>query len=286
MARQRLAAAHLSVDSALFVKRLMGIDMVSPVLALMDNVYYAHEQQIVDDHTIPQLVDAGLVSPDGVVDQDLASWMRVLAEPDIEVTLRAMEGDHMRRGVIARRGDTHVMALRRDEEVVVQSLWSDGEAFDEVVSAPLWAAMRRSKDELAPPAAEMESVTMPLEQASALAAASKPGDMVRALRGELGVDMRTARILNEVSRYGGQRCEIVMRENRGIETVDTEAGVFVADTDEGRVLSAVRRQGRRLSVTFGAGTYGRFRVAMADLTALTPSRNWFTPRVASTGVSN
>ncbi len=50
--------------------------------------------------------------------------------------------------------------------------------------------------------------------------------MLRTLRGgELGVDVQTAKILNEVSSYTGQRCEIVMRENRGIQTVDTKAAV-------------------------------------------------------------
>lgn len=275
MARDILAAAHLSVDSALFIKRLMDIDSLPPVLALMNNVYYPQDQVLVDDETVPLLIEAGLIDIDANVDPTLASWMRVLARPDIEVTLRGMQEDRMRRAVVARQGETHVMALRRNDEVLIQAVWSTTQSLDDVVSTPIWSAMRESAEVLAPPAAEFESVTFPLEQVAELSSATTPGDMLRALRGELGVDVQTAKILNEVSSYSGQRCEIVMRENRGIETVDTQAGVFVADTSYGRVLSAVGRQGSRLWVTFGPGTFARFRAAMADLVQLTPSRNWF-----------
>lgn len=275
MARELLAAAHLSDDSALFIKRLMGIDSLPPVLALMDNVYFPDDQARVDDVTVPLLIEAGLIDLNGAVDPTLASWMRVLERPDIEVTLRGMQDDRMRRAIVARQGDTHVMALRRNDELVIQAVWSTTESLDDVVSTPIWSAMRESADVLAPPPAEFESVTLPLEQVAQVSAASAPGDMIRALRGELGVDVQTAKILNEVSAYSGQRCEIVMRENCGIRTVDTKAGVFVADTSYGRVLSAVGRQGSHLWVTFGPGTFARFRAAMADLVQLTPSRNWF-----------
>lgn len=272
--QQILAAAHLSVDGALFVKRLMGISVLPPVLALMDNVYYPDDQVLVDDHTVPLLIEAGLINLDGVVEPTLASYMRILARHDMSVTLRGMEEDRMRRAIIARHGDKHVMALRRNDEIVLQQVWSGSNALEDVVTQPLWAAMRLSGDVVAPAPAEFDSVTMSLEQAAALAAAP-PGDMVRQLRGELGVDITTAKILNEVSTYSGQRCEITMSENRGIETVQTKAGVFVADTSYGRVLSAVGRQGSRLWVTFGPGTYVRFRAAMTDLVQLTPSRDWF-----------
>lgn len=275
MAKDILAAAHLSVDSTLFIKRLMGIDSISPVLALMENVYYPQDQAAVDDVTVPILIEAGLIDIDGNVDPTLASWMRVLERPDIEVTLRALQEDRMRRAVVARQGNTHVMALRRNDEMAIQAVWSTTESLDDVVSTPIWSAMRESEEVLAPAPAELETVTLPLDQIAELSASATPGDMIRALRGELGVDIQTAKILNEVSAYTGQRCEIVMRENRGIHTVDTKAGVFVADTSYGRVLSAVGKQGPRLWVTFGPGTYPRFRAAMSDLVQLTPSRNWF-----------
>lgn len=281
MAREILAAAHLSVDSALFIKRLMGIDSLPPVLALMDNVYYPEDQARVDDETVPLLVEAGLIDIDGVVDPTVASWMRVLERPDIEVTLRGMQEDRMRRAVVARQGETHVLALRRNDELTIQAVWSTTNSLDDVVATPIWAAMRETAEVLAPAPAEFESVTLPLEQVTDLAASSTPGDMIRSLRGELGVDVHTAKILNEVSAYSGQRCEIAMRENRGIQTVDTKAGVFVADTSYGRVLSAVGRQGSRLWVTYGPGTFARFRAAMADLVQLTPSRNWFAARGAN-----
>lgn len=280
MARDILAAAHLSVDSALFIKRLMDIDSLPPVLALMNNVYYPEDQARVDDETVPLLIDAGLIDIHGVVDPTLASWMRVLARPDIEVTLRGMRADRMRRAVVARRGKTHVMALRRNDEVLIQEVWSTTNSLDDVVSRPIWTAVRESAEVLEPPPAAFESLTLPLEQVANLSASAPPGDMLKVLRTELGVDVQTARILNEVSAYSGQRCEIAMRENCGIQSVDTKACVFVADTSYGRVLSAVGRQGSRIWVTFGAASFVRFRAAMTDLVQLLPSRNWFAARGA------
>ncbi|MDA0252101.1 MAG: ESX secretion-associated protein EspG [Actinomycetota bacterium] len=274
MAREFVAAAHLSVDGVLFLMRLLGIESMPPALALMDNVYYAHDQAVVDDITVPILVEHGLIDINGRVDPTVESWLRVLERPDIEVELRAMEGERMRRAVVARRGGDHVLGLRRDEEVVIQSIWSQGTSIDEVLAGPLWAAIRPSPDVAAPPPAEFDIITMPLDQAEALAA-HPPGDMIRELRSELRVDLRTARLLNEVSQYAGQRVEIVMREYRGIQAVQTAAGILVADTSMGRVISAVRRSGSTLTVSFGPGTYARFKAAMADLVGLTPSRNWF-----------
>ena len=68
----------------------------------------------------------------------------------------------------------------------------------------------------------------PVAEARSEFAAHPPGNLVRELRREWGVDLPTAKILNEVSAYRGQRAEIVMRENRGIESVQTPAGVAVA----------------------------------------------------------
>jgi hypothetical protein len=278
MAKQLLAAAHLSVDGVLFLKRLMGIDSLPDVLALFENVYHPHEQAIVDDHTVPILVEHGLIDLNGTVDTTVASWMRTLARPDIEVTLRAMEDSRMRRAVVARSGEQHVMAMRRDEEVVLQALWCATARLEDVVCAPIWAAMRPSPEIPAPQPAHFDPVTMPLERAEQLAASGAPGEMIKVLRTELGLDLAAAKILNEVSAYTGQRCEIAMRESRGVTTVATKAGVLVADTSAGRVVSAVRRNGSSLSVTFGPGTYARFKVAMADLVGLTPSRDWFTAK--------
>lgn len=273
-----LAAAYLSVDGALFLKRLLGIDSFPAVLALYSNVYYRTDQHRVDDITVPVLVRSGLLDVDGSVEPDLARWLRVLERPDVEASLRAMNGEFMRRVVVARRGSEHVMAVRRGDEVVIQGLWSHGQRAHEVVAAPLWAAMRESEGSQSPPPARMTSVTAPLEEFQRVAQ-SPPGEIVRPLR-QLGVDAATARVLNEVSTYSGQRCEIVMYDNHGTEPVVTPAGIAVADTSFGRVITAVRKHGSQLSVTAGPGTYARFRTAVEDLIAMTPSRNWFATTAA------
>jgi hypothetical protein len=136
-------------------------------------------------------------------------------------------------------------------------------------------ALRRNK--LAPDAAEFEPVTVPLDQIKRLAE-SPSGEMVPELRRTLGVDLNTAKILNEMSKHSGQHAAIVIRQNRGIDSVQSPVGVGVADTVHGRIISAVRQQGSHVWVTFGPGNYARFRAAMADLVTLTPAKNWFAAR--------
>ena len=131
MARDFVAAAHLSVDGALFLMRLLGIDSLPTVLALMDNVYYAHDQRVVDDVTVPILVEHGLIDLEGRVEPTVEGWLRTLERPDIDVELRAMQGERMRRAVVARRGGDHVLAVRRDEELVIQGIWSQGNSLDD-----------------------------------------------------------------------------------------------------------------------------------------------------------
>lgn len=270
-----LAAAYLSVDGALFIKRLMRIEWMPEVLALLDNVYYAADQAIVDDHTVPQLVEGGLVDIDGTVEPSLAKWMKVLAGPDIIATLRAMNEDRMRRAVVARRGDDHVLALRRNEEVVIQSVWSAGNTLDDVVASPLWNALRVNETELAPEAAELDTITLTLDDVRELSAIDPHDRRVAIWLRDHGVDKVSAKVLAEVATYSGQRAEIAIEQNQGVTTFKSPVGVGVADTSAGRVVSSVRQMGSQYLVTFGPGSYARFKTAIADLVAIAPAKNWF-----------
>lgn len=270
-----LAAAYLSVDGALFIKRLMRIEWMPEVLALLDNVYYAADQAIVDDHTVPQLVQGGLVDINGTVEPSLAKWMQVLAGPDIIATLRAMNEDRMRRAVLARRGDDHVLALRRNEEVVIQSVWSAGNTLDDVVASPLWNALRVSQAQLAPEAAELDTITLTLDDVRELSAIDPHDRRVAIWLRDHGIDKVSAKVLAEVATYSGQRAEIAIEQNQGVTTFKSPVGVGVADTSAGRVVSAVRQVGSQYVVTFGPGSYARFKTAIADLVAIAPAKNWF-----------
>lgn len=271
-----LAAAYLSVDGALFIKRLMRIEWLPEVLGLIGNVYYAADQAVVDDHTVPQLVDSGLLDIDGTVEPSLAKWMKVLAAPDIVATLRAMNEDRMRRAVVARRGDDHVLALRRDEEVVIQSVWSAGSTLEGVVASPLWSALRVSDTKLAPEPAEMDTITLTLDEVRELSDIDPHDRRVAIWMRDHGVDKVSARVLAEVATYTGQRAEIAIEQNQGVTTFKSPVGVGVADTSAGRVVSAVRQIGSQYQVTFGPGSYARFKTAITDLVAIVPTKNWFT----------
>lgn len=275
-----LRAVELNVDSILFLQRLLDLHEFPEVLGLMGgNVYYQKDQERVDDVTAETLWKAGFIDLDGNVDPTLKRWLTVLAQADIYVALRAMEEHRMRRALVARMGDVNVLASRRGDAITVQRIWSGSKKLDDVVSAPLWAAILPAQDGPAPDPAKMVTVTMTLEQITNIAE-GKPGQVVRALCRDAGVELRVARILNEVSEYKGQRVEIVACQNRGVEYTSTKAAVMVADTSFGRVIFDPRKHGHEIVGTFGPGTLTRFHSAIANLMKMTPAGDWFSARPA------
>lgn len=280
-----LAAAPLNIDGILFLAKLLGLESFPPVLGLHDNVYFHEDQQKVDDITVQELWEKGYLNLEsGTTDPDLERWLKTLAEPDIYISLRAMEGHRMRRAVVARKGTgqsaEHVLAARRGDGITVQGIWSGASGLEDVVVAPLWAALKPTQDGEDPAPADLKPLTLPLETFTKLASGT-PGEMVRSLARH-GYDMRTARILNEASQYGeasghgGQRTEIVITQNMGIKQENTPAAVSVADTSFGRVVFSPHKQQRRIYGTFLPGSKAHFRDAISNLVSLTPERNWFT----------
>ena len=275
-----LAAAILNVDGLLFLARLLGLSDFPSVLAVHDNVFFADDQRRVDDITAAELYRHGYIDVDGNVDPELRTWLHVLAAPDIYVGMRAMEGSRMRRAVVARQGQRHVLALRRNDGIAVQAVWAGSGRLDDVVAAPLWAALRPVADQPDPTPAQITPLTLPLERFEVLAQ-GQPGQMVRCLT-RAGFDVRSARILNEVSQYGevsghgGQRAEIVLSVNEGIRFRDTPAAVSVADTSFGRVIFAPKKHQKNLVGAYFPGNRAHFRDAIEGLVNLTQKRDWFT----------
>ncbi len=267
-----LAAAHLNVDSTLYLLRALGIESVPLTLELHANVYYSHEQALVDGVIAPKLVEAKFIDSNGNIDPALARWLRVLERPDITACAISRTGTHVRRVVVARQGRDHVMALRVGDEVVVQSIWSRERSVDNLVAAPLWDALRLSEKNMDPSPAEMKSITWEYTKDDLR---NQSNDIPEEIRKALSTPGPTAKVLKELMTSDGQRCEIMIQQEWNLKSVYAPSAVLLADTKFGRVVLGTRKERSHMITTIGAGTYARFRTAINDLIAMAPSRDWF-----------
>ncbi|WP_280453050.1 ESX secretion-associated protein EspG [Nocardia cyriacigeorgica] len=130
-------AIDLNVDAALLLKDLVGIDSYPPVLALLPNIYNLEDRDRVRAVVAEQLAEAGILVDDRV-HPAVAQWLRCLDRPDVELVVRIVEtgagGETpgMLRMSLVRTGESHVLALRNDDYVVIQPVFHEGRQLNTV----------------------------------------------------------------------------------------------------------------------------------------------------------
>uniref|UniRef100_UPI002455E55F ESX secretion-associated protein EspG n=1 Tax=Nocardia cyriacigeorgica TaxID=135487 RepID=UPI002455E55F len=133
-------AIDLNVDAALLLKDLVGIDSYPPVLALLPNIYNLEDRDRVRAVVAEQLAEAGILVDDRV-HPAVAQWLRCLDRPDVELVVRIVEtgagGETpgMLRMSLVRTGESHVLALRNDDYVVIQPVFHEGRQLNTVPGA-------------------------------------------------------------------------------------------------------------------------------------------------------
>lgn len=239
------------------------------VLAVHPTVYRADDQRLVDLAVLPDMIDKGLVNPKtGALDPSFADWLRLLQAPDEELAIRIMNGEQILRGVVARREDRFVIALRHDTLLTVQTFKPNTETVAAAAVEPLWHALGAME------AAAFDSVLIPRDELGNLVAEFAPVDGTIPRRGRFqarlrgfGLDRQGVAILEEAATYGGQRAEIVYASpgDNGVRQ-QSEFAVGILDTSFGRLVSSVRRIGAGEYVKYAAGTRRAFADALDELT--------------------
>lgn len=287
-ATELISSADLTVDSALYLRRLAQIDHYPDVLALMPNIYDDDDRALVEAHLRERLHEAGLIDAEATPHPTLASWLHALYRPDVEATARIRRGDNMLRLSLVRRGDLHILATRLDDSVLIQRLQSSSRSYTKIVADALWAFL-----------GEREPLTIDPFRASLaafdhIARNNAPGESAEALQA-IGATPRTARALNAATSPDAleQTAEIALVEHHdsgrtrsglsddghiGISVAATTGavGVGVLDSTNGRLISTPRLGATgELTVTFGSGTRERFEQGMEQLLDFIPAQSWF-----------
>ncbi|WP_330232498.1 ESX secretion-associated protein EspG [Nocardia sp. NBC_00508] len=262
---------ELNVDAALLLQEMVGIDAYPAVLALVPNVYRLEDQKRVHAVVAQELAEAGVTDGERV-DPTVEHWLRCLDRPDMEVVAIVLttglddEPQTMLRFSLVRRGDTHVLAVRCDDNVVIQTMFQDGHNLEHVTAA-LAAALGPAQ------VLQFTPMTTTVEQLDEVPA--EPDERRQALL-ELGAQPQTAAALTRALAEVVRRAEILVVEHRDGGSTQTEACVSVLDTLSGRlIVTPSRAMDGEIWSTFAPGDDVALRSGIGALIDLLPGRSWF-----------
>ncbi|MEV6139381.1 ESX secretion-associated protein EspG [Nocardia sp. NPDC051990] len=264
-------AIDLNVDAALLLRDMAGIDSYPPILALMPNIFDVDDLERVRAVVAEQLTEVGIIDGDRV-HPTVEHWLQCLDRPDVElmalVLATGLDGEQkgMLRMSLVRRGDTHVLAVRCDDEIVIQAVYQQEQQLDSV-----WAAVGAALGST--PALSFAPVTVAQAELAEI-----PGDQDgrRQALLELGAQPHTAGVLGRALDEVVRRAEVtVVQHQDGVE-LKPKYGVSVLDTLSGRIVvtPSVAMDGEVRS-TYTPGDDAALHAAIVGLVELLPGRSWF-----------
>jgi hypothetical protein len=275
-------AVELTVDQAWFIAETIGAGSFPWVLAITTPYSDAAHRSAFFESQKAELVRMGVVRADGVVNQAVADWVRVVCFPDRWLDLRYLGPNpasgsagsgELLRGIVAQRAGTGgearktVVALRNAQLVTFTAMdVDDARALVPVLCVGL--AQR--------PPARFEAFSLPTRVGARADERLRSGTSLAEVVDYLGIPESARPVVESV--FAGPRSyvEIVAGCRRDGRHDTTEVGMSVVDTVAGRVLVSPSRafDGEWVS-TFRPGTPFAIAVAFEQLTAGLPDGQWF-----------
>jgi hypothetical protein len=266
-------AVELTVDQAWFVAETVGAGTFPWVLAITTPYIDAAERGAFIGRQTDELTRTGMMSTGGAINSAVADWIRVVCFPERWLDLRyvgsgaASGADELLRGIIARRGEKTVVALRNAQLVTFTAMdIHDARALVPVLGVGL--AQR------AP--ARFDEFSLPAQVGARADERLRNGGSLAEVLDYLGIPKAARPVVESV--FTGPRCyvEIVAGCHHDGQHTSTEVGMSIVDTTAGRVLVSPSRafDGEWIS-TFRPGTAFAIAVAVEQLTAELPDGHWF-----------
>jgi hypothetical protein len=266
-------AVELTVDQAWCIAETVGAGTFPWVLAITTPYTDAAERGAFLAAQTAELARMGMVSADGAINRAVADWIRVVCFPDRWLDLRyvgsaAVPGsEDLLRGIIARRGNKTVVALRNAQLVTFTAMdIHDARALVPILGVGL--AQR--------PPARFDEFSLPAQVGARADERLRNGAPLTEVLDYLSIP-RSARAVVE-SVFTGPRSyvEVVAGCHHDGRHTSTEVGMSIVDTTVGRVLVSPSRafDGEWIS-TFSPGTTFAVAVAAEQLTSQLPDGHWF-----------
>jgi hypothetical protein len=266
-------AVELTVDNAWFIAETIGAGTFPWVLAITPPYRDAAERAAFAGRQSAELRRIGVLCPDGAVNPTVAGWIRAVCFPDWWLDLRYVGATQVSgaadllRGIVARRGDATVVALRNAQLITFTAMQiDDPRALVPVLGVGL---ARR-------PPARFEEFSMPARVGARADERLRAGTPLTEVLDYLGIPESARPVVESV--FTGRRSyvEIVAGCRHDGRHATTEVGVSIVDTTAGRILVSPSRafDGEWVS-TFRPGTPIAIAVAIEQLTAGLPDGQWF-----------
>jgi hypothetical protein len=266
-------AVELTVEQAWYIAETVGAGTFPWVLAITMPYTDAAERGAFIDRQAAELTRMGMISAAGDVNPAVAEWIRQVCFPDRWLDLRyvgsgeASDADELLRGIVARRGDKTVVALRNAQLVTFTAMdIPDARALVPVLGVGL--AQR--------PPARFEEFSLPAQVGARADERLRNGASLAEVLDYLGIPQSARAVVESVFTGPRSYVEIVAGCRHDGQHASTEVGTSIVDTTAGRVLVSPSRafDGEWIS-TFRSGTPFAIAVAVEQLTSELPDGDWF-----------
>ena len=266
-------AVELTVDQAWFIAETIGAGTFPWVLAITTPYTDAAERGAFIGRQTDELTRMGMMSTGGAINSAVTDWIRVVCFPERWLDLRyvgsgaASGADELLRGIIARRGEKTVVALRNAQLVTFTAMdIHDARALVPVLGVGL--AQR------AP--ARFDEFSLPAQVGARADERLRNGGSLAEVFDYLGIPKSARSVVESVFTGPRSYVEIVAGCHHDGQHTSTEVGMSIVDTTAGRVLVSPSRafDGEWIS-TFRPGAAFAIAVAVEQLTAELPDGHWF-----------
>jgi EspG family len=266
-------AVELTVDQAWFIAETIGAGTFPWVLAITTPYTDAAERGAFIGRQTDELTRMGMMSTGGAINSAVADWIRVVCFPERWLDLRYVDSgaasgaDELLRGIIARRGEKTVVALRNAQLVTFTAMdIHDARALVPVLGVGL--AQR------AP--ARFDEFSLPAQVGARADERLRNGGSLAEVLDYLGIPKSARSVVESVFTGPRSYVEIVAGCHHDGQHTSTEVGMSIVDTTAGRVLVSPSRafDGEWIS-TFRPGAAFAIAVAVEQLTAELPNGHWF-----------
>ena len=266
-------AVELTVDQAWFVAETIGAGTFPWVLAITTPYTDAAERGAFIGRQTDQLTRTGMMSTGGAINSAVADWIRVVCFPERWLDLRyvgsgaASGADELLRGIIARRGEKTVVALRNAQLVTFTAM----DIHDARALVPVLGVGMAQR---AP--ARFDEFSLPAQVGARADERLRNGGSLAEVLDYLGIPKAARPVVESVFTGPRSYVEIVAGCHHDGQHTSTEVGMSIVDTTAGRVLVSPSRafDGEWIS-TFRPGTAFAIAVAVEQLTAELPDGHWF-----------
>ncbi|OBK53901.1 ESX secretion-associated protein EspG [Mycobacterium kubicae] len=257
-----VVGVEVTIDGMLVIADRLHLVDFPVALGIRPNIPQEDLRDIVWDQVRRDLTEQGVLDHHGQPHPAVTSMVDTLSRAD-----RTLEGRWWRRDlggamvrfVVCRKGDTHVVAARDGDLLVLQLV------APQIGLAGMVTTVLGSADP-----APVEPLT---GVASELADCTTPGQLTR-----YGIAPTMARLYTDIVSNPSSWVEIVASQRHpGGTTTHTKAAAGVLDSAHGRLVSLPRQVGGELYGSFLPGTQQNLQRALDSLVELLPSGSWLDP---------